>query len=283
MKKIVLISLIFVSIIACSRKESETSSPSQDDSTRRELEEAVANRDSLLSLVNQIAANLDQIKSLQNILTAPGLENADARAKISADIAAIQQTLEQRQEQLRKLEARLANSNRNNENLRQTIDNLRSQIDSQAEEIKRLNTIIAHANDSIEQLSGKVSDLSNTIADVTNERDAAVNRSNLLEGELNTCYFVAASSKELKEHNILKSGFLKKTQLMPDDFDRKFFTVANKQTLTNINLYSKKAKVLTNQPATSYEIVDENGQKVLHILNKESFWSISNFLVIEID
>lgn len=70
---------------------------------------------------------------------------------------------------------------------------------------------------------------------------------------------------------------------MKGDFDQSFFTTADKRTLTRIALHSKKAEVLTNQPAGSYNIADENGQKVLVITNPEQFWSLSNYLVVKID
>ena len=94
---------------------------------------------------------------------------------------------------------------------------------------------------------------------------------------------MAASSKELKEHKILETGFLRKSKLLKGNFDQSFFTTADKRTLTVLNLHSKKAKVLTNPPSGSYEIIDNNGQKALRILNPDSFWALSNYLVIEID
>ena len=40
---------------------------------------------------------------------------------------------------------------------------------------------------------------------------------------------------------------------------------------------------MTNHPKDSYEIVDQGGSKVLHILNSNRFWEKSNFLVIKVD
>ena len=135
----------------------------------------------------------------------------------------------------------------------------------------------------IEKLSTAVDSLHSTVDTITSQRDAAVLKGTQLENELNTCYYVAASAKELKEHKILESGFLRKTKVMESDFDANFFTKADKRTLHSIRLYSKKAKVLTNQPADSYQIVDNGGQKELRILNPAAFWSLSNYLVVEID
>ena len=62
-----------------------------------------------------------------------------------------------------------------------------------------------------------------------------------------------------------------------------YFTKADRRTLNEIPLHSKKAELMTNHPKGSYEIVDQGGSKVLHILSPDRFWEKSNFLVIKVD
>lgn len=286
MRKFFVMALAAALFVGCDSKKGETDAQQAvQDATRQELETALADRDSLLSLVNEIAGGVDQIKQLENILntTGNGDVSINERNRILNDIAVIQNTLRQRREQLEELEAKLKKSNLTNSQLKQTIETLRAQIDSQTAEIASLKASLNDANARIEDLTGTVDSLNSTVDTLSVQRDAAIDRGTELANELNTCYYVAASSKELKEHKILESGFLRKTKVMESDFDRNFFTRADKRTLTSINLYSKKAKILTNQPEGSYEIVDKNGQKVLRILNPSSFWSLSNYLVVEID
>lgn len=40
---------------------------------------------------------------------------------------------------------------------------------------------------------------------------------------------------------------------------------------------------MTKQPAASYSIEDQDGQKVLVIKDPTQFWEVSNFLVVKID
>lgn len=276
-------------LVSCKDKAAEEEAARQQalqDATRQELATAVNDRDQLLSLVNEISTGMDQIKRLENILTvSDGIagETASQRAQIEADIAAIQATLQQRREQLADLEARLKKSNLNNKNLQATIETLRSQIDSQAAEIETLRANLADAQTRIGTLTTAVDSLNTTVATVTDERNIAQQEAVDVTNELNTCYYVAASKGELKAHKILETGFLRKSKLLKGDFDQSFFVTADKRTLTSIALHTNKAKVLTNQPEGSYRIVDENGQKVLRILDPVAFWSLSNYLVIQID
>ena len=289
MKKLFIIAVAGVSILsACGTKEKTDAEAQQalQEANAEQLRGAVADRDSLLSLVNDISAGMDQIKRLENILSvsnAAAGETSSQRAQIRADIAAIQQTLEQRREQLAALEARLNKSNLTNSNLRKTIETLRSQIDSQAAEIETLRSNLDEAQARIGSLNQAVDSLNQTVDTISSQRDAARQESTELANELNICYYVAASSKELKEHNILQTGFLRKAKLLKGNFDQTFFVTADKRQLRIINLHSKKAKVLTNQPEGSYQIVEQNGQKVLQIVNPDAFWSLSNYLVVQID
>ncbi len=270
---------------ACDTKEnSSATDPTLENSTRQELQTAVADRDSLLSLVNGIAECMDAIKQKENLLTTGSVgERTLDRGQIEADIAAIQQVLEQRRQQLEQLEKRLEKSNLNNAQLKKTIETLRAQIAEQNTEIENLRSSLDAANATIGNLNTTVANLNTAVDSVTNERNLAQEQAVAAQNQLNTCYYVAASGKELKEHDILKSGFLRKKKVMDGDFDKSFFTKADKRTLAYINLHSKKAKVLSNQPIGSYEIVDQNGQKVLRILDAGQFWSLSNFLVVQID
>lgn len=289
MKQIIYFSLAgMLALSACNSEKTEQ--PSDDEAlaqaSREELVTAVAERDQLLGLVNEINEGMSQIKQLENILTVsnnmPG-ENATQREQIQSDIAAIQKALQDRRQKLEELEKKLSSSNRNNENLRQTINGLRAQIDSQAEEIATLKSNLGEAQQRIGQLDAAVDSLTTTVTAVTDERDMAQEESVSLANELNTCYYAIGSKSELKDRNIIETGFLRKTKLMKGDFDQSFFTTADKRTLSRIALHSKKAEILTNQPEGSYILNDDNGQKVLVITNPDAFWSLSNYLVIKID
>lgn len=290
MKKLFLLALSAIVLLgSCNKKEADDEAARQaalEAASKQELATAVADRDQLLSLVNEISSGMDQIKRLENILTVTnGMkgETASQREQIQADIAAIQQTLQQRREQLADLEAKLNKSSINNSNLKKTIETLRQQIDSQSAEIETLRANLTEANRQIGQLNTAVDSLNTTVTAVTGERDAAQQESVELNNELNTCYYVVASNKELRDHKIVESGFLRKTKIMKGDFDQSFFVTADKRTLTTLPLHAKKAEIMTNQPTNSYRIVDQDGQKVLQITNPDLFWSLSNYLVVKIN
>lgn len=288
MKKILTLCLAAALLFTgCNNKEKEEQlrqAQAVAEASREELADAISDRDQLLGLVNEISSSMEQIKQLENILSVSGgNETPGQRDQIRADIAVIQETLAQRRHQLEDLEKKLSKSNLNNSKLQQTITSLRSQLDSQAGEITSLRASLDEARTKIGTLDAQVDSLSTTVTTVTAERDSTDKQNAELTNELNTCYYAIGNKNELKQNNIIETGFLRKTKIMEGDFDRAFFTKADKRSLTAIDLNSNKAEVLTKQPESSYRIVDVNGHKVLQITNPALFWSLSNYLVIKID
>lgn len=289
MKKIVTLALtaLLIASSSCSNKKQEEELRQQqalNEATTEELRSAIADRDQLIGLVNEISTGMDQIKQLENILTINGQnETPGQRDQILADIASIQATLAQRRERLAELEKKLDSSNLTNTNLKKTIAQLQGQIDSQTREIETLRANLDEAKASINSLTGQVDSLHTTVTTIVAQRDSTDNANIELANELNTCYYAIGNKDELKSNKIIETGFLRKTKIMEGDFDRNFFTRADKRTLTQIDLNSTKAEVLTKQPAGSYTIDDANGHKVLRITNPAQFWSLTNYLVIKID
>ena len=196
---------------------------------------------------------------------------------------AIKTSLAERQNRLAELESRLKSSNLYNTQLQKTIEGLRAQIEQQNNQISALNEQLGQANEVIRQQTAQIDTLNSTVSE-RNTQLAASEQTNIdLTNDLNRCYYVVGSEKELKEQKIIEKSFLRKTKILPGDFNQKYFTEADKRNLSQIPLYSKKAEIMTNQPKDSYELSDDaNGMKVLKITNPDKFWNLSNYLVVKV-
>ena len=288
MKKLASIAVASLCILsACHNKSENTESQVQAPTTADSLRVALADQDSLLSLMNEVADGMAQIKQMENILSSSNdltAESSDRRQQIRNDMQVIQQTLQMRRDRLAELEKKIQNSSSNNATLQKSIATLKQQIADQESTIGQLRGELEKAHIHIEQLTANVDSLNTEVASVTAAKDQAEQTATTLTNELNTCYYAIGSKQELKGHKLIQTGFLRKTKIMPEDFEMNYFTTGDKRTLNSIDLHSRKAKVLTNQPADSYTITDApNGNKVLKIQNPARFWSVSNYLVIQVD
>ena len=288
MKKLASIAVASLCILsACHNKSENTESQVLTPTTADSLRVALADQDSLLSLMNEVADGMAQIKQMENILSSSNdltAESSDRRQQIRNDMQVIQQTLQMRRDRLAELEKKIQNSSSNNATLQKSIATLKQQIADQESTIGQLRGELEKAHIHIEQLTANVDSLNTEVASVTAAKDQAEQTATTLTNELNTCYYAIGSKQELKDHKLIQTGFLRKTKIMPEDFEMNYFTTGDKRTLNSIDLHSRKAKVLTNQPADSYTITGApNGNKVLKIQNPARFWSVSNYLVIQVD
>ena len=286
MKKIISIfAIAMICLTACDNgklKQAEEKNLQLDSS----LQEAKANQDSLLVLLNDITDGMNQIKDLEKILSNTNDLSAESKTRkeqIKNDMAAIQQALQERRLRLAELENKLKNSQQYSSTLKKTVENLKAEIANQEATISTLRNDLAAAKIQVDQLTVRVDSLSSTVDSVTLEKQRAEEDIKIVTDELNVCYYAIGSKKELKEAKIIETGFLRKTKLLQADFQQTYFTTADKRTLNSIPTHAKKAKILTNMPEGSYHFDSVDGLQMLNITDPVKFWSLSNYLVIQVD
>jgi DNA repair exonuclease SbcCD ATPase subunit len=295
MKKIAYFVWLMVGLALMPACHSDNQSDQQalrQDSINAALQDSIntanAEKDSLMQLMGEIADGVQQIKELEDIMSVKNLngETPDSKKQLRDDIILIQQAVTKQKQRLAELEKRLKQSTNYNATMEKTIANMKAQLEDQQKKINALTDQLAAAHVQIKNLNQSVDSLNTVNKAVTKEKEAAQEQSKQLTNEvtnLNTCYYVVGSKKELKSHKIIESGFLRKTKILEGDFEMSYFTKADRRTLSEIPLHSKKVQLMTNHPKDSYEIVDHGGTKTLHILNANRFWEKSNFLVIKVD
>ena len=203
-----------------------------------------------------IYTGLDSINQQEGLLyKTGGGEGVDRREEVRRNLAAIRARLAANKALLEELQAKAAASGKDNTVLNKTIEQLKARLAGQ-KQVDEANAATAEAQ-------------AQAVA---------------AENEANKVFYAIGTNKELKKNGLLEKKFLGATKVMQGDYNQNYFTLADKRTLTSIPTGSKKAKIRTNMPAGSYEIVgakDEN--KTVRILNSAKFWSLTPYLIIEVD
>lgn len=292
MKKLVIImaAIALISGIAsCMRSDKSDAERARQDSINQVLGDslatALAEKDSLMALMTDINDGLSEIKNIENIVAQGniGAETPDKRAQLRDDIILIKQSIEKRKERLAQLEAKLSKSNNYNSEMQKTIESLKKQLEDQQASIESLTKQLEAAHVQISNLNTRVDSLKHQNEAETAAKVEAQKQAEQLTIELNTCYYVVGSKKELKENKIIETGFLRKTKILEKDFEKSYFTRADKRTLNEIQLHNKKAQVMSKHPQGSYSIEnDEKGLKTLRILDQKRFWELSNYLIVKV-
>ncbi len=266
--------------------DGKTASPqaeSLEDASKQELVSALEERDRLLAIVKEISETMEEIKRLEGALTV-GDANPDERARrqrLPAEIAVVKRRLAERRRQLAELEEQLKNSTLYTDDLQAIVATMRRQIDLQSTEINSLQPRLLSAGERIDSLSSAVDSLNQSVGQLTEQKASAVEMSERLSNEMNTCYYVVAPKSVLKEHKIIETPFLRRTKLLNGDFDHTLFTEADRRTLSEITLGEKKARPLTSHPDGSYRIERVGGVYKFVITDATAFWGVSNYLVLQ--
>ena len=207
-----------------------------------EYKEASDFNDSLMLLMGDIYTGLDSINMQEGLLYNMNQgDNADRRAEIRRNLAAIKARLNANKQLLADMEAKVKNSGNQNSVLTKTIDQLKAHIAQQDEKIAA-------------------------------------------ENEANKVFYAIGTNKELKKNGLLEKKFLGATKVMKGNYNAAYFTTADKRNITTIPTTAKKVKVWSNMPADSYQIVSNaDGIKSIKITNPAKFWSLTPYLIIQVD
>lgn len=286
MKKLLIASGIIGALIAASACGNDKLTSEQEHSHRLDdsLQVALANSDSLFSLLYDVTVGLEQISHLEHLLNSEiNPESVDARHNIEKQMAAIQRGLIERRKRIAELESKLKSSAGENSQLRRRLDALREQIDLQATTVADLTARLQAADFRIDELSDSIVALTASFDSISAADATAKAELARTVDDLNSVYYVIGSNDELKSHRFISGGgFLRKTKVLESDYDESYMTRADRRSLTSIPLDAKKASVKTNQPKDSYQLdADANGMLTLRITDAKRFWAVSNILVVE--
>ena len=254
--------------------------------------EAVAARggfDQALNTINEIENALESVRAAEGIIMMESEEGNTNKAV--TEINAIQQTLQENRAKIADLEKQLAEQGAQSKALNQTVSRLKKQLEEKDTYINSLKDELQQSRQQIADLSEQVSDLHENIDNLSSSLDVmtvqnAAQQATIesQDAMLNTVWVCIATQKVLEEKGIVsKNGLFQSRSISSQGFDQSQFVEGNKRELELIPLNTKKYKIMTNHPESSYVVEDaEEGNKVLKITDKNAFWSMSNYLVVSI-
>ena len=247
--------------------------------------QAATFNDSLMLLMGDIYNGLDSINMQEGLLyNINNGENLNRRAEVRNNLSAIKARLAANRKLLAEMEARIKTSGNENSVMAKTIEQMKARLSQQDSKIAMLENQLSIANDSIDFLNNQVAETQQQLESETADKEAAQAAYSEAENQLNTVYYAIGTNKELKQNGLLEKKFLGATKVLKGDFNESYFTKADKRTLSEIPTGSKKVKIWTNMPTDSYSIVENPDKtKTIKITNPKEFWSLTPYLIIQVD
>ena len=282
-KNILIVCGLAVMVVSCGPTKKELQA--NIDSLNVELTQANNEIESAMAILNEVQEGFQQINEAENRLNVNNTENAPANVKeqIKADLAFIQAKMKENRERIAELEARVEKGDKSAAALRRTVKNLKAELAAKEEQIAALKAEIEAKNIRIQQLDNEVADLTNVKNELTAKNNANEKVIADQDKAMNTAWYVIAQKKSLKEQNVLtNTGLFKKGDVMEAaNVNKDGFTEIDIRNVVEIPVNAKKAVVLSAHPEGSYELVaDAEGMQVLKVLDPQTFWSVTRYLVI---
>ncbi len=263
---------------------------------------AVAERDSLaqvnmaldssynqtLVILNDIEAGFTEINQQEKEMKVnlKGVEGtkSNKRAVIAAQMTAIKEGIEKNKAKIAELRQLAAKSGKANNMLTATINRLQTQMDEKDAQIQTLQTELDQKNITINELSTTVNDQSKSIAEQQSILEQQKNTLKIQETNINTVWYVVATSKELKAAKVIStSGLFQSKKSLTSEFDNSAFTQVDLRSVSTIPTNSEKIKIMSSHPQSSYNLIKDADQKItIEITNPSKFWSVSKYLVVQI-
>jgi hypothetical protein len=258
------------------------------DSQKTNLTEKITSRDSVISewisTFDDIEKNIALIKEKEKMITVNSSNadiSKDKRQQVLEDIKYINTLLDQNKKKIASLNAQLAKTGGTVKVLQAKITGLEASMKQNETEISELKTSLVNKNFEVEQLNVQMVVLQDTIA----KKDEKISNQTI---ELTRAFYIVGTYKELKAKGLLtkEGGFigLGKTETLTGSFPDSVFIRIDITKTNSIQVNSKTAKLISEHPAGSYELISGNDKivKSIEIKDPALFWKISKYAVVEI-
>lgn len=282
MKYFILLSVFAGLLFSCENPEQDQRI-AELEAANEELKQQSAEKDSVLNAFDEtfssISRNLAMIRESEESIRLESKDvelSGDQREAIEREIQDINALLESNKEQIKNLNATISRYKGEVGNYKNMISSLEKQIDAKDEEIGELKKNLVAANFTIDILNKMNEELAEEIR-------SKQGRIEEMTDDANTVYYVIGTFSELKEMGIAERAGILAGKKVQEGFDKSDFVSIDRREVKTIQLSSAKAEILSNHPPESYSLEGESDEDYkLVISDVNEFWSVTNYLVVQI-
>lgn len=287
--RIIMPLLMLVLVFSCKNEKVDMQQfVAERDSILQDNRSKTQQLDELNGVLSTIAIGLDSIAVQENILfNGSGRDGVRLdKHEIAARLNGMADILARQRAKIQALQDSLANrkTSQSVEHLQRVVEFLNQQLAEKDQVIKSLRADLNNSKKDITQLRASLSDMKNRAVKAENKTQVLTTALSKQDDVINECYVRIGTKKQLSAAGLLKGGFLQKKKVNYEDVDKSKFNAVDIRKFREITLKSNNPKILTPQPSNRSFHFEESGDGscTLVITNPALFWSVSNFLIIQL-
>ncbi len=261
-----------------------TTLQANEQETRRRYGQAIEEIGAIQDSLNAIALGEEGARQLATQLEAEKNLSQNTGDKAMARIATIKAGIERARGRIQDLEKQLKESNVQITGLQKLVKNLRTQITEREATIVQLTTRVKSLETEVSGLTVQVQEGQQKIDEQQTTIEDQAAKIEDARREIGTIYYVIGSKDNLKNAGLIegKGGILGigKTWKPSGLIDESKFTAMDTDQETVIPIPANKARVLSNQPVSSYELRQVGEQMELQILDAKAFRTVKHVIVM---
>lgn len=285
-KKFILFAILLFAVACTGNKSDNSQMKERIDSLEKENNRKDKDIKDMTTYVSQLADGLDSIAKQEKMLfyTNKGREGTIVdKDQLKKNLDMFEETLKQQKQRIGQLAESLKAKGEKLEKLSHLVTFLNQQLDEKNAVINKLRSELENKNVNISQLQRQVTALSEDNAQLNQKVETQVMALNTQTEMINEGYVKIGTKKALSDLGIISGGFLKKKKVNPNAIQKGQFMRVDIRYFKEIPLNSGDPKIMTQMPASSYRITKTaKDRSVLQILEPTAFWSISNYLIIQL-
>lgn len=287
--RIIMPLLMLVLVFSCKNEKVDMQQfVAERDSILQDNRSKTQQLDELNGVLSTIAIGLDSIAVQENILfNGSGRDGVRLdKHEIAARLNGMADILARQRAKIQALQDSLANrkTSQSVEHLQRVVEFLNQQLAEKDQVIKSLRADLNNSKKDITQLRASLSDMKNRAVKAENKTHVLTTALSKQDDVINECYVRIGTKKQLSAAGLLKGGFLQKKKVNYEDVDKSKFNAVDIRKFREITLKSNNPKILTPQPSNRSFHFEESGDGTctLVITNPTLFWSVSNYLIIQL-
>lgn len=249
---------------------------SAEESSRGRYDQTIMAIAEIQDSLNAISVGDTNVRMLSKESAELSLTDPDGKLALDR-IALLRASISRNKQRIQQLESSMKKSGIKVAGLERMIANLKQSVTEKQDEVALLTSRVGELQTQVAGLETTVQETQDTVR----VKEQAIEEK---REALATVYYVVGDKKELTDQGVIeaKGGVLGlgKTILPAATANQTAFTPLDTDEATVIQTNAPKARLVSAQPASSYELVLVDGQMELHILNPEEFRKIKQVVIL---
>lgn len=237
--------------------------------------------ESLTTVMDIISTSLDSIARQEQLIYFSEKGDRLSKRDVLDNLRYFEELLERQRKQIGRLQDSLQYTNSpSTGKFTNIVAFLNQQLDEKDKTIQTLRKNLSKKNVDISKLQVRIDTLQKSVSSLVKKNEVQIQALSTQDMMLNEGYVKVGTRQELQAKNLLTGNFFKR-KVNYSNLNKSDFTKVDIRSFTEIRLNSKRPKILTAMPESSYRFEKDSEGATLYITNPTEFWSVSNYLIIQ--